>query len=142
MEINLNNRIRRILSYLFVAFVSICIIIGLKSQCNLTSKHLLGIAKIGACGVGGGRTSGFWIDYTLEVNGERFENSSLYDIDELTIPMVRKYFIGKTFPAAYYPSNPSNSHLLILPEDFEKFGYKFPDSLNWVKVLIGKVHGK
>ncbi|UAY54276.1 hypothetical protein [Arachidicoccus terrestris] len=125
-----------------MAFVFICIIIGLKSQCNLTSKHLLGNAKIDACGVGGGRTSGFWIDYTLEVNGEKFKNSSLYDIYKLTVPMVRKYFIGKTFPAAYYPSNPSNSHLLILPEDFENFGYKFPDSLSWVKAITEKKNDK
>lgn len=116
--------------------------IGLIRQCNLKSEHVLENGQITGADARGGKTSGFWIDYKFIKKDKMYESSSLYGLGRLNVPMVRKYFIGKTFPIAYYPSDPSNSKILILPEDFEKFGYNFPDSLNWVKSIIEKEYGK
>ena len=40
---------------------------------------------------------------------------------------------GKYFPVVYSTINPDKSILLISPDDFDRFGIVFPDSLNWVK---------
>ncbi|UAY54277.1 hypothetical protein [Arachidicoccus terrestris] len=141
MENDQKEIFRKGLSFLFITLLVSLMVNGLIRQCNLNADHVLENAKIYKAGAEGGKNSGFWIDYTFQTKGENFEGSSLYGINKLNVPMVRKYFIGKTFPVAYYPSDPSNSHLLILPEDFDKFGYEFPDSLNWVKDLIEKESG-
>jgi hypothetical protein len=44
----------------------------------------------------------------------------------------------KKFPVIYSCKNPGYSKLLIEPADFEKYGYKFPDSLKWVLPLFEK----
>jgi hypothetical protein len=136
MQKDQKNKLQKLLSILFVLFILVLFIIGGLRQCNLNNENSLGFTKIYDCGARGGRTAGFWIDYTLEADGKHYKGSSLYTSPELSIPLVQKYLLGKIFPAVYYPSNPSNSNILILPEDFEKYGYDFPDSLNWVKQLI------
>jgi hypothetical protein len=39
---------------------------------------------------------------------------------------------GRPFPVMYYPSNPENNELLVLPENFEKYNMAYPDSLEWI----------
>lgn len=47
-----------------------------------------------------------------------------------------KKLIGKNFPVVYNDENSELSYLLITPQEFEKYGYTFPDSLNWVLKYI------
>lgn len=46
-----------------------------------------------------------------------------------------RYLVNRSFPAMY--SKKCNKiDLLILPEDFTKYGLPYPDSLHWVDSLI------
>lgn len=136
MQTEQKDNLIKILKVSLFLFIVIGSCIGLIRQCNLKDVHSLGSAEIYNCKGGGGRTTGFWIEFTIEIDGKSYKGASLITSSDINIPMVRKYFMGKTFPAVYYPSNPSNSNILILPSDFEKYNYIFPDSLNWVKRLI------
>jgi hypothetical protein len=40
------------------------------------------------------------------------------------------------FPVVVSCDDPENSQILIEPEDFEKFGMSFPDSLSWVIPIL------
>lgn len=44
--------------------------------------------------------------------------------------------LGKEFPVIYSCEDSSYAHMLIYPDDFKKYGYKFPDSLKWVLPII------
>lgn len=46
--------------------------------------------------------------------------------------------IGKNFLVVYNDENNELSFLLITPQEFEKYGYSFPDSLNWVLKYVDK----
>jgi hypothetical protein len=72
----------------------------------------------------GGR-SGVWINYKYEFNSITYKGSK-------SKVVYSRNFIGKSFPTVINSKNPSSSEMLILPEDFEEFGYTFPDSLKWV----------
>ena len=51
-------------------------------------------------------------------------------------PLCLKQLKGHNFPVIYSCYDSTNSELLIYPKDFEKYGYKFPDSLNWILPII------
>ena len=74
--------------------------------------------------ISGGR-SGDWINYKYEYKSKTYEGSK-YKV------VLSRNFIGKSFPIVLNSKNPSSSEMLILPEDFEEFGYTFPDTLKWV----------
>ena len=105
-------------------------------QCNLKNKYLIGEAVIiNADARGGTSSGGFWIDFVLIIGDKYYNGSSMYHLNKLKVRMVRKFFIGRRFPVAYYRKNPNNNQLLILESDFQKFHLPYPDSLNWVKDL-------
>jgi hypothetical protein len=52
---------------------------------------------------------------------------------------LSRYVYGKEFPVILSPSDPQKySRILIVPEDFEAYGLKFPDSLRWVLEYIDR----
>ena len=50
-----------------------------------------------------------------------------------------KYIKGKSFPVIFNKADPKKySVLLVVPEDFEEYGLKYPDSLNWVLKYLNR----
>ena len=106
---------------------------GIIRQKILKKKHTVCVAYVHNYTAGGrGNAGGIWIDYTIDVNGKSFNGSSLYDMRSISSSTVAKSVLHKTFPAVYNSDNPSISSLMIIPKDFKKYGYTFPDSLNWL----------
>ena len=72
---------------------------------------------------------GYSIKYVYKIGNESFEGmiGTFYKCN------FEKTFQGKYFPVVYSTINPEKSILLITPNDFNSWGYEFPDSLNWVK---------
>jgi hypothetical protein len=75
---------------------------------------------------GGGKNS--VVDY---INYKYNYNSKEYN-DIKTKTVNGKIFLGQNFPVIINKKKPSSSKMLILPIDFEEYGYSFPDSLKWV----------
>ena len=71
---------------------------------------------------------GVVINYAFHYNG-LFQNDKTMGIYSGT----RDYFLMKTFPVVFSKSQPEINEILILPDDFEKYGLQYPDSLIWVK---------
>jgi len=44
----------------------------------------------------------------------------------------RNKFSAKTFLVVFSLKDPNQNEMLMLPEDFNKYGLQYPDSLNWV----------
>jgi hypothetical protein len=102
----------------------------------LKNSHLIGIARVYHYSSGGkGNGGGVWVDHVLELNGKSYKASSLYTTSEITSEGLNQ-MMNRTFPVVYNPSNPSNSHLMLSPSDFRKWGYTFPDSLRWLLPYI------
>jgi hypothetical protein len=107
-------------------------VIGIIRQKKLKNSFTMGVARVYDYSIGGrGNAGGIWIDYILEVEGKSYKNSSLYSTNEIRTEDL-KYFINRTFPVVYNPSNPSISSLMVLPKDFRNKGYVFPDTLRWI----------
>ena len=125
---------------IFIIVFTIGIVIyALWAKKRLKENHVVTTAAIRACQNGSrGNAGGFFLNFTITVNGKDYNSSSSYLNNELSFFAAEKYFVGKTFPAVYYPSKPSISSLLVTPKNFVKFGYSFPDSLHWVLQYIPK----
>jgi hypothetical protein len=118
---------------LFIIFVIGYVVYALVAKRNLEKDHKLTIATTYDCSANGrGNAGRLNIEYTFNLNGEQFKATATLLTSELSEEDCKNYFMGKEFPVVYLPSNPSNSILLIRPKDFSRFGYTFPDSLNWV----------
>ena len=122
-----------VLGILLLTFCLIGSIWGILRKNTLEQNYKLTIAKPISFTAGGrGNAGGIWIDYLLDINGKQYKGSSRYLTNEITTENLRNFILFKTFPAAYSPSNPSNSSILITPRNFTNYGYTFPDSLTWV----------
>ncbi len=49
---------------------------------------------------------------------------------------LREVFANKYFPVVFSASQPKNNEMLLLPGDFENYNLQYPDSLNWLKILV------
>ena len=68
--------------------------------------------------------------YTYTVNGTTYKNIG----SPMRIAAENyKYFKGKYFPVVYSKINPYKNSILIEPYNFEYWGLRYPDSLEWVK---------
>lgn len=104
--------------------------IGILRQKKLNEGHILGQATVYDYSIGGrGNAGGVWLDFAFTINGETFRSSSLYSSTELDASFINKHVIRKTYPIVYNQDNPAIAHLLLLAEDFKKYGYAYPDSL-------------
>ena len=121
-----------ILGLFFIGFFLWVIIYGFTQRNNLNKSHVLGVAMPYECSSGGRGSSGrLFIDYYYTVESKKYKSTLNITTGELSQSDCNYYFIGRTFPVAYEPGNPSNSLLLIRAVDFERFGVPFPDSLRW-----------
>jgi hypothetical protein len=136
----MNQKFRDIISRSILLAICLAgVLWGITRRTNLEKNHKFSVAYTYDCSSGGrGNGGGIYIDYIITLDGKKYKSSSRYLTDEISIDDCRNYFIFKTFPVAYSPSNPSNSQLLIRPKDFEHFGVSFPDSLAWVLKFIKK----
>lgn len=75
------------------------------------------------------KSVGASVRYSYSVNRHSFEHSA--GVFSLS-PASPESFIGRSFPIAYDTLNPSNSQLLLTPQDFLIFHLPYPDSLKWV----------
>lgn len=118
-----------------IALLALCIIgitVGVARNKALRENHVLGVAQIQNYSSGGrGNAGGIWIDYSINANGIKYRSSSRYLTSEIKIEVL-KQLRDKSLPVLYNPSNPSISSLMLLPKDFQKNGYAFPDSLKWI----------
>jgi hypothetical protein len=104
--------------------------IGILRQKKLKESHVLGQAIVYDYSIGGrGNAGGVWLDFAFAVNCKTFRSSSLYSTTQLNAPFVNKHVLKKNYPIVYNRDNPSNAHLLLLVEDFKKYGFAYPDSL-------------
>jgi hypothetical protein len=108
-----------LITFIFL-FLSIENIIKYSRKKNkiLVTGNILGFSK-------GGSNSGTFIDYQYN-----FQNKVYNGTDTKTVN--GRIFIKKNFPVVINKKWPSSSKILLLPENFEEYGYSFPDSLKWV----------
>ena len=122
--------------FLIIGTIGI-VVYTLWAKNNLKKNHLITVATIHTCQNGSrGNAGRFFLNFTITLNGKEYSSSNSYLDNELSFFAAEKYFVGKTFPAVYYPSKPSLSSLLVTPKNFAHFGYSFPDSLNWILQYI------
>ena len=75
------------------------------------------------------RNGAYFLKYKYVIDGKTY-------YDETSNLVRGKYlddYMFKYFPIVYSTKNPEKSIILISPDDFERWGMEFPDSLNWVK---------
>ena len=121
-------------SALFIILLLVgCVIfvaIGFWRRWKIEKSHKVDIAQIYNYTYGGrGNAGRLYVDFTMNIKGKEYKSSSGYLTTDFN---CNKHFLGKTFPVVYNPDNPSISSILIIPEDFARYGYSFPDSLKWV----------
>ena len=79
-----------------------------------------------------GNAGSIILRYYFFVNGRKFSSSIALLSSQISVRDCNEYLAGNYFPVAFVPSDPEISSLLVLPDDFERFGRSFPDSLYWV----------
>ena len=101
----------------------------------LKENYVLGVARVYRfSGRGGWR----YMDFTMEVNGKKYNGSSPYKDSDFAPGGLRE-IRGKSFPVIYHPDYPSINSLLILPSEFKEAGLPFPDSLKWLLPYLEKI---
>jgi len=129
-------KLKKINTALGLILIVLCIAAGtwgIIRQKTLKNNHKVCVAYVYKYTAGGrGNAGGIWIDYTIGINGKTYNGSSLYRMSDMSSSTVANSVLYKTFPAVYNPANPLLSSLMIIPKDFKKYGYTFPDSLNWL----------
>ncbi|MBS1758020.1 MAG: hypothetical protein JSU03_12145 [Bacteroidetes bacterium] len=127
------KQINNLLGILLMVICCIGAIWGIIRRNALRENHIVTTAIIKNCQNGSrGNGGSLFFDYSINIVGKNYNASSSYQTNEISFFSAEKYFVNKTFPAIYYPLNPSVSSILITPKDFERYGYAFPDSLKWV----------
>ena len=136
----MNQKNIKIVWILFLILLTAGIVVyALRAKKHLERNNLITVATIHSCQNGSrGNAGGFFLNFTITVVGKDYNSSSSYLNNELSFFAAEKYFVGKTFPAVYSPSNPSVSSLMITPKDFARYNYSFPDSLHWVLQYFSK----
>lgn len=80
-----------------------------------------------------GSKGGLNIDYHFCRGIDTIKGSEFYFISSGYI----NEFEHKSFPVKYFPTKPERNRMMILKNDFEEMGMKFPDSLKWTLKLKG-----
>jgi hypothetical protein len=107
---------------------------GFWRKWQIVKSHKIGIGKIYRYTYGGrGHAGRFFVDFRTTIDGREYTGSSTYLMEDFN---CNDDFIGKTFPVVYSPEYHSISSMLIIPSDFARYNYPYPDSLNWVKKYI------
>jgi hypothetical protein len=106
------------------------IIWGLTDRKQLEGRHELGLWYV--YNISHGTVSQIYVDYITYVHGQYYRGSTVFQSSEISLESCEKYLLKKDLPVVYYPPRPTNSMLLIMPKDFRRFGYPFPDNLQWL----------
>ena len=124
----------RLFVVVFILLSTALVCWGYWRKLQIETKHEITVGRIYHYSyVGRGNGGGIWVDFKIEINRKEYNSSTRYLTDDFN---CNNDFIGKTFPAVYNPDHPSISSILIIPSDFARYNYPFPDSLNWVKKYI------
>jgi len=101
---------------------------------RLKENHVITYGIVTSITKGGNKGKrGPLITYRFDVNKKSITRT--YRQRELKYSIDN--FVGKTFPIAYgWNGLWYDDYILITPNDFNSFGYTFPDSLNWVLKFI------
>jgi len=79
------------------------------------------------------------LNYSFEYNRKVFNKAGNSNGKADDYEALFKNILNRTFPVLIIKNNPQEySKLLIVPEDFEEYGLKFPDSLRWVLNYIDR----
>lgn len=128
------KRKTRVFIILFLISTLVYVGWGFWRKWQIEKSHTIVVGKIYRYAYGGrGNAGGFHVDFKTIVNGKEYDASSRYLTSDFN---CSNDFIGKTFPVIYNPKHPSISSILIIPSDFARYNYQYPDSLNWVKKYI------
>jgi len=102
-----------IISLFIVFFIKLC---ADYNNRRLDNNHKLGLGTPFRCYANGRGNGGkLDIDFRIQVNGKEFESTKMFLTSKMSVVDCEQYFIGRSFPVTYYPPNPSNSELLLLP---------------------------
>ena len=78
-------------------------------------------------------------EYTFKYNDRLYSGSSHSNGKSGDYSDLIGHFKSNFFPVVISAKNPKKySSILVVPEDFEEYGLKFPDSLNWVLKYIDR----
>lgn len=79
------------------------------------------------------------LDFKFEYNRKNYSTYSSTSGKPSDYEKIHQIVMNKTFPVLINRVNPQKySKILVVPEDFEEFGLKFPDSLKWVLQYIDR----
>jgi len=79
------------------------------------------------------RNWAFYLNYTYKIDSVLYVGESMH----LVKGKYLDDYMYKNFPVVYSTKEPRKSILLVTPDDFKRWGMRFPDSLNWVRDKIG-----
>lgn len=82
---------------------------------------------------------GFLRFYVFKFSGNYIKNSDSGSIGD---PELEQYIRNYKFPVIYNEKELESSQILIFKEDFEIFGYAYPDSLNHVEIKREEIRKK
>lgn len=77
------------------------------------------------------KTSGLLVYYNFELGDKRYDGPC--NIGMNYSYELKNELLYKSIPIIYCAENPDINCTLITPEQFNQFGYYFPDSLNWIE---------
>lgn len=109
---------------------------GIVEEKSIKSNTCTTIGKVIVYKGPGSRGSSCYYEYSLSVNNIEFNGT--YPISCI------KDYRGKRFPLVYNCVSPRQNRMLIKPKDFEKFGFDFPDSLQFacIELKLDKCENK
>lgn len=80
----------------------------------------------------------YQLQYNFTYNEKEYYGTRRGKSLGISVRDCEEHFCDRYFPVLIQPDDPKNNSILILPEDFSKYGYAFPDSLSWVLQYLEK----
>jgi hypothetical protein len=118
----------RITIFLFISFISFCVLHVFFRNNDLKRNGIFLTGKI-LSHTFTARSSVMRFKYEFTYNDKIFISDSPAGVTN------SNQFIDKTFPVRFSPKS-EESEILITPGDFNKYGLRFPDSLEWIRKYI------
>jgi hypothetical protein len=115
-----------------------CFCIGLviygiiKADSLLKDNKVINGGHIDYCQYGArGNAGRLHLNFTFHYKGKIIKGSTMLTTSQISVGDCNFYLRGKYFPVIFQTNDPNNSELLITQRDFKRYGYNFPDSLEW-----------
>lgn len=99
----------------------------IKSNSKIVSGRVLGIS--------------YSVKHGYEVKYEFYFEGQFYfgAYSSSNIATLKNNINDKWFPVIFKVDDPVKNQIMIMPEDFDKFGVPFPDTLYWIKQRLNSV---